>query len=123
MRVMKTRLKEMNLEGMLEELISVSSGIPSTSSLSSSDDESSSRNTSLPRPGRYSRSCSYSAKVMRRAEAVVCHQGSSLAAVMVQAIAHRVNYVWVIDENRSLVGIVTFSNMLRVFYEHLQSMA
>ncbi|KAE9456414.1 hypothetical protein C3L33_11679, partial [Rhododendron williamsianum] len=121
-RVMKTRLKEMNLEGMLEEF-SASSGIPSTSPSSSSDDESSSRNASLPRPGRYGRSCSYSAKVMRRAEAIVCHQGSSLAAVMVQAIAHRVNYVWVVDENRSLVGIVTFSNMLRVFYEHLQSMA
>ncbi|KAG5551241.1 hypothetical protein RHGRI_009610 [Rhododendron griersonianum] len=119
-RVVKTRLKEMNLEGMLDELISVSSGIPSTSSSSSSDDESSSRNTSLLRPGRYGRSCSYTANVMRRAEAIVCHQGSSLAAVMVQAIAHRVNYVWVVDEDRSLVGIVTFANMLRVFYEHLQ---
>ncbi|KAF7145822.1 hypothetical protein RHSIM_Rhsim04G0019700 [Rhododendron simsii] len=121
-RVMKTRVKEMNLEGMLEEL-RVSSNIPSIFPSSSSDDESSSQNTPLPSPGWYSRSCSYSAKVMRRAEAVVCHQGSSLAAVMVQAIAHRVNYVWVIDEDRSLVGIVTFSNMLRVLYEHLQSMA
>lgn len=122
-RFVKARLKEMNLEGMLEEFSISSSDIPSTSSSSSSDDELSSQNTPLPIHGRYSRSCSYSARAMRRAEVIVCHRGSSLAAVMVQAIAHRVSYVWVIDEDGRLAGIVTFSNMLGVFYEHLQSMA
>ena len=45
----------------------------------------------------------------------------SLVAVMIQAIAHRVNYLWVIEDDCSLVGIVTFSNMLKVFREHLET--
>ncbi|CAL5393383.1 unnamed protein product [Camellia sinensis] len=119
-RVVKARLKEMNLEGMLEDFI-ISSNISSSSS-SSSDEESLSPTTPLPRSGRYNRSSSYSARMVRRSEAIVCHPWSSLVAVMIQAIAHRVNYVWVIEEDCSLVGIVTFSNILGVFYEHLQSM-
>ena len=66
---------------------------------------------------------SYSARMVRRAEAIVCHPKSSLVAVMIQAIAHRVNYVWVIEDDCSLVGIVTFCEMLKVFREHLGSMA
>ncbi|KAK3001656.1 hypothetical protein RJ639_021652 [Escallonia herrerae] len=125
LRVVKARLKERNLEGMLEEFaLSNSSDIPSFNSSSSSDEESlPSPTTPLPRSGRYSRSTSYSARMVRRSEAIVCHPGSSLVAVMIQAIAHRVNYVWVIEEDCSLVGIVTFSNMLEVFREYLQSMA
>ncbi|KAF8411167.1 hypothetical protein HHK36_003710 [Tetracentron sinense] len=113
-RVVKARLNERNLEGMLELLEEFS--ISSTSS-SSSDDEFSSRSA------RYSRSGSYSARMVRRSEAIVCHPGSSLVAVMIQALAHRVNYVWVIEDDCSLAGIVTFSDMLKVFQEHLQSMA
>ncbi|PSS16197.1 CBS domain-containing protein [Actinidia chinensis var. chinensis] len=120
-RVVKARLEERKLEGMLEEF-TISPNVPSNSS-SSSDEESLSPTASLPRSGRYSRSSSYSARMVRRAEAIVCHPGSSLVAVMIQAIAHRVNYVWVIEEDCSLAGIVTFSNMLDVFYERLQSMA
>jgi CBS-domain-containing membrane protein len=40
---------------------------------------------------------------------------------MIQAIAHRVNYLWVIEDDCSLVGIVTFSNILKVFREHLET--
>ncbi|XP_019153807.1 PREDICTED: CBS domain-containing protein CBSX5-like [Ipomoea nil] len=65
-------------------------------------------------------SSSQSLRMSRRAGAIVCHPGSSLAAVMIQAIANRVNYVWVIEDDWSLVGIVTFSNILRVFRQYLE---
>lgn len=115
-RVVSSRLKERNLNGMLEHFsMSMSCGGFSSSS---SDEES-----PLPRSGRYSRSMSYSARMVRRAEAIVCHPKSSLVAVMIQAISHRVNYVWVIEDDCSLVGIVTFSDMLKVFREHLETIA
>ncbi|PWA56393.1 Cystathionine beta-synthase, core [Artemisia annua] len=47
--------------------------------------------------------------------------GSSLVAVMMQGVAHRVSYVWVIEEDCSVVGIVKFSGILEVFREHLES--
>ncbi|KAB1217233.1 CBS domain-containing protein CBSX5 [Morella rubra] len=115
-RVVKSRLKEKNLEGMLEHFNVLPPSGTSSSSSSSSDEEFS---LSPPRPGRYSRSMSYSARMVRRAEAIVCHPKSSLVAVMIQAIAHRVNYVWVMEDDCCLVGIVTFCNMLKVFREHL----
>ncbi|XVF70335.1 hypothetical protein PTKIN_Ptkin11bG0153600 [Pterospermum kingtungense] len=123
-RVVSARLKERNFNGMLEHFtMSMSSGGFSSAS-SSSDEESMTTPVSpLPRSGRYSRSMSYSARMVRRSEAIVCHPKSSLVAVMIQAIAHRVNYVWVIEDDCSLVGIVTFSNMLKVFREHLETMA
>ncbi|XP_047951915.1 CBS domain-containing protein CBSX5-like [Salvia hispanica] len=58
----------------------------------------------------------------RRAEAVVCHRGSSLVAVMIQAITCRVNYVWVMEDDCSVGGIVTFANILHVFREHFDSL-
>ncbi|KAG6424369.1 hypothetical protein SASPL_114786 [Salvia splendens] len=58
----------------------------------------------------------------RRAEAVVCHRGSSLVAVMIQAITCRVSYVWVMEDDCSVGGIVTFANMLHVFREHFDSL-
>ncbi|KAF7836740.1 CBS domain-containing protein CBSX5-like [Senna tora] len=116
-REVKARLKEKNLDRMLQEFTILCS---MTNSDSSSDEESElSPRRTLPRSGRYSRSFSYSARMVRRAEAIVCHPKSSLVAVMIQAIAHRVNYLWVIEDDCSLVGIVTFSNMLKVFREHL----
>lgn len=118
-RVVKARLKEKKLEGMLDEFNIDSDSGTSLSSSCSSDEESM---LSPPRSGRYSRSMSYSARMVRRAEAIVCHPKSSLVAVMIQAIAHRVNYVWVIEDDCSLVGIVTFSDMLKVFREHLETM-
>lgn len=123
-RIVEDRLKEAKLEGMLKEFSIYSSHIPSPNSSSSSDEESILSPTTPPlrKLGRHSRSSSYSARMMKRAEAIVCHPGSSLVAVMIQAIAHRVNYVWVIEDDCSLVGIVTFSNMLEVFRENLQAM-
>ncbi|CAA2968963.1 Hypothetical predicted protein [Olea europaea subsp. europaea] len=120
-RVVEARLKERNLEGMLEEFAIESSNSTILSS-SSSDEELPSPTRTLSRAGRYSRSTSYSARMVRRAEAIVCHPGSSLVAVMIQAIAHRVNYLWVIEDDCSLVGIVTFANMLEVFGKNLESM-
>ncbi|GLT83367.1 hypothetical protein SLE2022_016600 [Rubroshorea leprosula] len=120
-RVVTAKLKERNLNGMLDYFTTSLSS--TTFSSSSSDEESTGRVSPLARSLRHSRSMSYSARMVRQAEAIVCHPKSSLVAVMIQAIAHRVNYVWVIEEDCSLVGIVTFSDMLRVFREHLEAMA
>ncbi|KAE8703245.1 CBS domain-containing protein CBSX5 [Hibiscus syriacus] len=119
-RVVSVRLKERNLNGMLEHFtMSMSYGGFS----SSSDEESTAVVSPSPRSLRHSRSMSYSARMVRRAEAIVCHPKSSLVAVMIQAISHRVNYVWVIENDCSLVGIVIFSDMLKVFREHLEAIA
>jgi len=121
-RVMKARLVENKLQGLLEMLSDdYSSSYSSVSS--SSDDESTPSNSPTSRLTRHNRSWSYSARMVRKAEAIVCHPRSSLIAVMIQAIAHRVNYVWVMeDDPNTLIGIVTFSDMLEVFHEYLQSM-
>ncbi|KAK6934283.1 CBS domain [Dillenia turbinata] len=110
-KLVKERLKERNLGGMIE-LENFGSN-----SNSSSDDEVSATNKKVT---KLSRCNSYSSRMMRRAEAIVCHPKSSLVAVMIQAIAHRVNYVWVIEDDCSLVGIVTFRNILKIFREHLE---
>ncbi|KAJ6895006.1 hypothetical protein NC652_028679 [Populus alba x Populus x berolinensis] len=124
------RLKGRGLEAMLQEFTnsscySTTSSCHSQSSSSSSDEESGSSTpvSALQRPGKYSRSVSYSARMVRRAEAIVCHPKSSLVAVMIQAIAHRLNYVWVIEDDCSLVGIVRFCDVLRVFRESIEDMA
>ncbi|KAE8691879.1 putative phosphatidylethanolamine-binding protein [Hibiscus syriacus] len=124
-KVVSAKLKEENLNGMLQHF-TFSMFIGGFSSASSSSDEEYSMAASvlpMPRPGRLSRSMSYSARMVRRSEAIVCHPKSSLVAVMIQAIAHRVNYVWVIEDDCSLVGIVTFSDMLKVFRKNVESMA
>lgn len=118
-QVVKARLKERNLEGMWELMEEFC-----LSSSSSSDEEFPSSPTArlAARSGRFGRSGSYSARMVRTAEAIFCYPRSSLVAVMIQALAHRVNYVWVIEDDYSLAGIVTFSDMLKVFRGHLQSM-
>ncbi|WOL18940.1 hypothetical protein Cni_G27737 [Canna indica] len=130
----KAQLREKELFGMVE-LLEADFSPPfssSTSSSSSSSDEEFSpaaaavaealRSKRRPRRSRSAgRSGSYSARMGRRSEeAIVCYSGSSLVAVMVQALAHRVSYVWVVDEDYFLVGIVTFSGMLGVFREQLE---
>ncbi|KAG1355149.1 CBS domain-containing protein CBSX5 [Cocos nucifera] len=111
MGVIKARLKEKGWKGMLELL--ESELYPAFSSLSSSSDEESSR-----RPRRLRSAGSYK---RGSEEVIVCHPESSLAAVMVQALAHRVNYVWVVDEeDYGLVGIVTFADVLKVFRDQLK---
>ncbi|KAJ4976453.1 hypothetical protein NE237_001559 [Protea cynaroides] len=106
----KAKLKVRNLEGMLELM-------EEFSPYSSSSDEEYPLSPSEPQRGRISRSRSgsYSARLLRRSEAIVCQPRSSLVAVMIQALAHRVGYVWVIEDDYSLVGIVTFSDILKVF--------
>ncbi|KAK8358653.1 hypothetical protein V6Z12_A04G036500 [Gossypium hirsutum] len=126
-KVVSAKLKEKNMNGMLQHF-TVSMSCGGFSSSSSSDEEYSSSSMAVQvspfsRPGRISRSMSYSARMVRRSEAIVCHPKSSLVAVMIQAIAHRVNYVWVIEEDCSLVGIVTFSDMLKVVRESFETMA
>ncbi|KAL4566870.1 hypothetical protein LXL04_030996 [Taraxacum kok-saghyz] len=122
-RVVEARLKERNLKGMLEEFSAYSSGIPlmSSTSSSSSEDESS-PSPARTKSGRYNRSSSYSARITKRAQAIVCYPESSLVAVMIQAITHRVSYVWVIEKDCSVVGIVKFSDVLEVFRSHLERM-
>ncbi|KAF5728028.1 CBS domain-containing CBSX5 -like protein [Tripterygium wilfordii] len=119
-KVVKERLKKRGLGRMLEEFSITPPSSPNLP-LASSDEESS--NGGVIRSGKYNRSLSYSARMVRRAEAIVCNPRSSLVAVMIQAIAHRVNYVWVIEDDGSLIGIVTFYDMLKVFRDQLESMA
>ena len=109
---MKDRLEERNLGAFLE-LMEEESIITS-----SSDDEFGGSGCH----GRSGRLGGYSARLVRRSEAIVCYPWSSLVAVMIQALAHRVSYVWVVEEDGSLAGIVTFVGMLKVFRERLKSM-
>ncbi|XP_008806525.2 CBS domain-containing protein CBSX5-like [Phoenix dactylifera] len=112
-RAIKARLMEKGFKGMLKLIEEEPSSPFSSSSSSSSEDE-----ESAGRKLRRLRSVG-----MRRSseEAIVCHSESSLVAVMVQALAHRVNYVWVVDEeDYSLLGIVTFADVLKVFREQLE---
>nr|GEU77813.1 hypothetical protein [Tanacetum cinerariifolium] len=100
--MVKTRLQERNLNAMLDLMDDYN---PSSSASSSSDEEYGSRkNGGMGRsyPGR-------------RSEAIVCNPWNSLMAVMVQMIAHRVSYAWVIKEDYGLVGIVTFTEILGQF--------
>ncbi|KAL3522249.1 hypothetical protein ACH5RR_015083 [Cinchona calisaya] len=106
-QLVKMRLEEKNLEAMLDlmEEYSLSSSSSSASSSCSSDDESA--------LSKYSGSGRYS--FGRRSEAIVCHPWSSLVAVMIQALTHRVSCVWVVEEDHTVVGTVTFEGMLKVF--------
>ncbi|XP_062013191.1 CBS domain-containing protein CBSX5-like [Rosa rugosa] len=114
-QMVKDRLQEKKYEGFLELMeedftLSSSSSICSTSS----DEEFG--------QGRSWRLGGYSARLVRRSEAIVCYPWSSLVAVMVQALSHRVSYVWVADEDETLSGIVTFASMFKVFRDRLRFM-
>ncbi|XP_031268302.1 CBS domain-containing protein CBSX5-like [Pistacia vera] len=111
-QVVKKRLEERNM-GAFVELMEDDWGI---SSSCSSDDEDSVSS------GRSGRSGGYYARVVSRSEAIVCYPWSSLMAVIIQALARRVSYVWVVDEDGTLAGIVTFARILKVFQERLRSM-
>lgn len=112
-QIVKDRLVERNLGAALE-LMEEEAIITS-----SSDEEFGGSSGGSVRSGRLG---GYSARLVRRSEAIVCYPQSSLVAVMIQALAHRVSYVWVVEEDGSLVGIVTFEAMLKVFRERLKSM-
>lgn len=105
--LVKTRLQEKKLGAVLElmdEEFSLSSSPSSASSCSSDDELGVCRNNVS---GRYSSA--------RRAEAITCYASSSLVAVMIQALAHRASSVWVMDEDNTLIGCVTFKGILKVF--------
>ena len=98
--LVKTRLQDRNLNSMLDLMDDCNN-----SASSSSDEEcGSGKNGGMGRsyPGR-------------RSEAIVCNPWNSLMAVMVQMIAHRVSYAWVVKEDYGLVGIVTFTDILGQF--------
>lgn len=115
LRAVKAGLKEKGLDAMLDLIEDETlSSFSSLSASSSSDEE-----TGRPLQRRQS-SGSYGRRSAE--EPVVCSPESSLVAVMVQALAHRVSYVWVLEEEDDcrLAGIVTFADVLRVFREQLQ---
>ncbi|TYH17197.1 hypothetical protein ES288_A05G173600v1 [Gossypium darwinii] len=82
-QLVKKRLQERNLEQALELVEEYSSGasISTSYSSSSSDDEFG--------MGRSARWMGYSARAVRRSEAIVCYPWSSLVAVMIQALTRR----------------------------------
>lgn len=100
--LVKARLEEKNL-GAISELMEELSF--SSLSSSSSDEE-----FGLGRGGGSGRNFP-----ARRSETIICRPWSSLVAVMIQALAHRVSHVWVVEEDYSIVGIVTFAGILKVF--------
>lgn len=116
-QLVKARLEERKLDGMLELLednhssSSVSSCLSSSPS-SSSDDEVAAKGM---------RSRANSTRFVRGTEPIVSHPGSSLVAVMIQALSHRLNHVWVVEEDYRLVGIVTFAGMLKVLRDRVSS--
>ncbi|XP_073128902.1 CBS domain-containing protein CBSX5-like [Henckelia pumila] len=104
-QLVRTRLLERNLVRM-SDLVNefFHSSVYHSSSTRSSDDESGpSRNWGSGR-NCPDRSC----------EAIACSPTSSLVAVIIQALAHRVSCVWVVEEDHTLVGAVTFVGMLKV---------
>ncbi|XP_047308908.1 CBS domain-containing protein CBSX5-like [Impatiens glandulifera] len=110
-RLVKVTLKEKKLEGMylmMEEISTSSRTTATTSGCSSSSDDKIGLVRRNGGTGRYPQK-------MRRSEAIICHPWSSLVAVMVQALAHRMSHVWVVGEDHCLLGIVTFYGILHVF--------
>ena len=48
-----------------------------------------------------------------------CHQPTStLATAMLQVLVGRVHLVWVLNDEKRPVGVVTLSDILRIFYRH-----
>ncbi|PKA55992.1 CBS domain-containing protein CBSX5 [Apostasia shenzhenica] len=121
-RAIKSILKEKGLQGMvalIDEELSPPLFSSSSSTSSSSEDEVDGL-SGRRRTRSMGRSGSYSARMGRKAEeAIVCHPGSSLVAVMVQALAHRVGYVWVVEEDYGLVGIVVLRDILKACRDQL----
>ncbi|GFS46369.1 CBS domain-containing protein [Actinidia rufa] len=104
-QLVKARLEEKNLGAILDFLEEHSfSSLSSFSSCSSDEEFGLSRSGGS---GRYGPA--------RSSEPILCHPWSSLMAVMIQALAHRVTHVWVVEEDYSIVGIVTFAGILKAF--------
>ncbi|MCO5574338.1 hypothetical protein L7F22_028121 [Adiantum nelumboides] len=54
-----------------------------------------------------------------RSGPIFCNPKSSLVAVLLQALAHREHYVWVTREDGTLLGIVTFLDILTAMLNHV----
>ncbi|KAH7431630.1 hypothetical protein KP509_08G057600 [Ceratopteris richardii] len=65
------------------------------------------------------RSSRKSFTVRSRSGPIFCNPRSSLVAVLLQALAHREHYVWVTEEDDSLLGIVTFRDIITVMFNHI----
>jgi CBS domain-containing protein len=122
LRAIRTQLKDRGLDAIAElaDTVDAASMPLSLSSSSTSSDEESPSGR-----GRRPRRMSSGSFGWRSTEDVVaCHSGSSLVAVMAQALAHRVGYVWVVDETSgALVGVVRFADVLAVLREHLRPLS
>ncbi|KAH6773732.1 hypothetical protein C2S52_003363 [Perilla frutescens var. hirtella] len=105
-QLVKGRLEERNLGKMVDLMDECfhSSMLSSSSSCSSEEEFMSSRSRGSSRH--------YAAS---RCEPIVCSPGSSLMAVMIQALAYRVSCVWVVEEDHTVVGSVTLEGILSVF--------
>ncbi|OEL17471.1 hypothetical protein BAE44_0021508 [Dichanthelium oligosanthes] len=120
LRAIRAQLKDRGLDAiaeLMEDTMDAASALLSQSSSTSSDEDYSPSGR-----GRRPRRMSSGSFGWRSTEDLVaCHSGSSLVAVMAQALAHRVGYVWVFDETGgALVGVVRFADVLAVLREHLR---
>ncbi|XP_078445946.1 CBS domain-containing protein CBSX5-like [Wolffia australiana] len=119
----RARLQANAMTGMLDLIddglssgdeIFVQDSSSSQSSSSSSDEESTARARRREKKNSGSGRCA-ARTGGRSEEAVVAQPGSSLMAVLIQALAHRVNYVWVVGDDFDLVGVVTLADVLKIF--------
>ncbi|XP_019175474.1 PREDICTED: CBS domain-containing protein CBSX5-like isoform X2 [Ipomoea nil] len=122
LEMVKARLEEKNLVALLrlmeEEYSALFSSSSSSSSSSPSLSSSASSNASSFSSDEelgLSRNSILGRYFSRKTEAMTCYPRSSLAAVMIQALAHRANNIWVVEEDQSVVGTVTYKEMLSVF--------
>ncbi|CAO2842831.1 unnamed protein product [Amaranthus hypochondriacus] len=118
-QLVKARLEEKKLDGMLELL----EDDPSTLSLSSCLSSSTSSSSDDEVVTTVKRIRSNSGLFASGTEPIICHPRSSLIAVMIQALSHRYNHVWVVEEDYSLIGIVTFAGMSKVFRDRVTCFA
>ncbi|KAL6634818.1 hypothetical protein ACP70R_027489 [Stipagrostis hirtigluma subsp. patula] len=127
LRAIRAQLKDRGLDAMADLMdaqftekdaasLPLSPSSSSTTMSSSSDEES-----PLGRARKPRRVSSGNFGWRSTEDVVACHAGSSLVAVMAQALAHRVGYVWVVDEaSGALVGVVRFADVLAVLRDHLR---
>ncbi|KAG8071584.1 hypothetical protein GUJ93_ZPchr0006g45090 [Zizania palustris] len=120
LRSIRAQLRDRGMDAMADLMDAASLPLsPSSSSSTSSDEES---NSPLGRSRCARRASTGRFRCRSTDDVAACHAGSSLLAVMAQALAHRVGYVWVVDEvTCALTGVVTFADVLAVLRVHLRA--
>ncbi|KAG8037930.1 hypothetical protein GUJ93_ZPchr0024g29088 [Zizania palustris] len=120
LRSIRAQLRDRGMDAMADLMDAASLPLsPSSSSSTSSDEES---NSPLGRSRCARRASTGRFRCRSTDDVAACHAGSSLLAVMAQALAHRVGYVWVVDEvTCALTGVVSFADVLAVLREHLRA--